>query len=218
VDKPSRRRTAVKEDELAIELQALPLGASNEERDERRLGESDRELVAASQLRPSSFVALYDRYFDRVFGYVRLRVRDRAACEDATSQVFTNALARIGEFRGEGSFAAWLFSIARNAAVDVRRTGSRESVSDDALAVLPDPRPGPEERLLERERRERLTNLLARLRPDQQELLALRYGAGLSFNEISVLVGGEPGALRVRVHRILDELRRRYPDDERRPQ
>jgi RNA polymerase sigma-70 factor (ECF subfamily) len=214
VDKPSRRRRAVKEDELAIELRMLPLGASSEERDERLLDGSDRELVAAAQRRPSSFVALYDRYFDRVFGYVRLRVRDRVVCEDVTSQVFTNALARIGEFRGEGSFAAWLFCIARNAAIDVRRAGSRERVSDDALAALPDPQPGPEDRLLARERRARLMSLLTQLRPDQQELLALRYGAGLSFNEISVLVGGEPGALRVRVHRILDELRRRYPDDE----
>jgi RNA polymerase sigma-70 factor (ECF subfamily) len=145
---------------------------------------------------------------------VRLQVRDRAACEDITSQVFTNALARIGEFRGEGSFAAWLFRIARNAVADARRAGSPQRVSAEALSVLPDPRPGPEELVLERERQARLASLLVRLRPDQRELLALRYGAGLSFGEIGALVGAEPGALRVRVHRILGELRQWYPDEQ----
>ena len=70
------------------------------------------------------FLALYDRYFDRVLGYVRLRIRDDATCEDVTSTVFTTALAQLGRFRGDGSFAGWLFQIARNAVRDVHRRPS----------------------------------------------------------------------------------------------
>jgi DNA-directed RNA polymerase specialized sigma24 family protein len=65
----------------------------------------DAELVAAARGQPREFLALYDRYFDRVLSYVRLRIRDPAACEDVTSHVFTTALEQIGRFRGEGSFA-----------------------------------------------------------------------------------------------------------------
>ena len=81
----------------------------------------DAALVVAAREEPRRFLALYDRYFDRVLGYVRLRIRDDATCEDVTSTVFTTALAQLGRFRGDGSFAGWLFQIARNAVRDVHR-------------------------------------------------------------------------------------------------
>src|SRR6516165_1033186 len=81
----------------------------------------DADLVAAARARPSEFLALYDRYFARVLGYVRVRIRDGATCEDVTSHVFTTALAEIGRFRGHGPFAGWLFQIARNAVYDAQR-------------------------------------------------------------------------------------------------
>ena len=75
----------------------------------------DAALVAAAREEPQAFLALYDRYFERVLGYVRLRIRDEAACEDVTSTVFTTALGQLWRFRGDGTFAGWLFQIARNA-------------------------------------------------------------------------------------------------------
>jgi Sigma-70 region 2 len=69
----------------------------------------DADLVAAARAQPSEFLALYDRYFARVLGYVRVRIRDGTTCEDITSHVFTTALAEIGRFRGQGPFAGWLF-------------------------------------------------------------------------------------------------------------
>ena len=52
------------------------------------------------------------------------------------------------------------------------------------------------------------------LEQEQQHLLALRYGAGLAFDEIGTVVGAAPGTVRVRMHRILEQKRRRYPDDD----
>jgi RNA polymerase sigma-70 factor (ECF subfamily) len=184
----------------ALELPALRIG--------RR--EPDAALVAAARDDPQAFLALYDRYFDRVLGYVRLRIRDESACEDVVSTVFTTALGRLRQFRGDGAFAGWLFQIARNAALDVQRTR--------ATAPLPDERstsePGPEERLLASERAARLHASIRLLTPEQQHLLGLRYGAGLAFDEIGAIVGAAPGTVRVRMHRILEELRRRYSDDD----
>jgi RNA polymerase sigma factor (sigma-70 family) len=56
--------------------------------------------------------------------------------------------------------------------------------------------------------------VVGRLKPEQQHLLALRYGAGLAFDEIAEIVGADPGTVRVRMHRIIEELRRRYPHDD----
>lgn len=169
----------------------------------------DARLVAAARAEPQAFLALYDRYVDRVLGYARLRIRDSATCEDVTSHVFTTALARLGDFRGEGTFAGWLFQIARNAVYDVQRRPAFEQLDDE----LPSGGHELDERLLAQERVERLRRLVATLEPEQQHLLALRYGAELSFEEIGAGLGIAAGTVRVRLHRLLNQLRERYPHD-----
>jgi RNA polymerase sigma-70 factor, ECF subfamily len=175
-----------------------------------RPGDSDAELVAAARANPREFLALYDRYFDRVLGYVRLRIRDSATCEDVTSRVFTTALEQIDRLRGEGSFAGWVFQITRNAVRDAQRQRIPEPFGPDRAAA----NPTPEERVLELERARELHALIGRLRPEQQHLLALRYGAGLPYEEIGAIVGRAPATVRVRMHRILQELRLRYSHDD----
>jgi RNA polymerase sigma-70 factor, ECF subfamily len=170
----------------------------------------DAVLVLAAREDPRRFLALYDRYFDRVLGYVRLRIRDEATCEDVTSTVFTTALAQLGRFRGHGTFAGWLFQIARNAVRDVHRKPRLEPLPLEAACSELD----VEEQFLARERAVRLHAMIGVLEPEQQHLLALRYGAGLAFDEIGAIVGAAPGTVRVRMHRILEELRRRYPNDD----
>jgi RNA polymerase sigma-70 factor (ECF subfamily) len=170
----------------------------------------DTALVAAARENPEAFLALYDRYFDRVLGYVRLRIRDASTCEDVASTVFTTALGQLRRFRGDGTFAGWLFQIARNAVRDVQRRPDSAPLLDDAAASEPD----VEERFLAYERAAELHTLIRLLTPEQQHLLALRYGAGLAFDEIGAIVGAAPGTVRVRMYRILEQLRRRYPNDD----
>jgi RNA polymerase sigma-70 factor (ECF subfamily) len=169
----------------------------------------DAELAAAARIHPEQFVVLYDRYFGRILGYVRLRVRDAATCEDVTSHVFTTALEQLGRFRGDGSFAGWLFQIARNAVRDAQRQRPVDPITADRAGTDP----SPEEHVLQLERSAQLRRLIGSLRPEHQHLLALRYGAGLSFEEIGEMLDCAPGTARVRMHRLLEDLRRRYPDD-----
>jgi RNA polymerase sigma-70 factor (ECF subfamily) len=144
----------------------------------------DAALVASARSDPSRFAVLYDRYFDRVHGYVRVRIGDRAAGEDVTSEVFCRALAKLHAFRGRGPFAAWLFRIARNAVRDEQRRRPRSAVDPaaaaDAMAALG---PGPEDIALAHERALRLRAAIAEFGRSEQHLLALRYGAGLSGEE-----------------------------------
>jgi len=175
----------------------------------RRPVDPDARLVAAACVEPQAFGALYDRYFQRVLAYVRLRVHDVAACEDVTSLVFTTALGQLDSFRGEGTFAGWLFQIARNAVYDAQRRSGFEQLPEELPWLGPD----PEQRLVDEERAELLRRLIRSLAPEQQHLLALRYGAGLSFVDIGAILGASEGTVRVRLHRLLHQLKEGYPDD-----
>jgi RNA polymerase sigma-70 factor (ECF subfamily) len=170
----------------------------------------DSALVAAAQQDPQAFFTLYDRYFERVLGYVRLRIRDEATCEDVVSTVFTTALGQLRRFRGHGTFAGWLFQIARNAVRDVQRRPAVLPLPDEATASELD----VEDRFLAYERAAELHSEISLLTPEQQHLLGLRYGAGLAFDEIGAMVGAAPGTVRVRMHRTLEQLRRRYSHDD----
>jgi RNA polymerase sigma-70 factor (ECF subfamily) len=174
-----------------------------------RTVDPDADLVTAAREKPEAFLALYDRYFSRVLGYVRLRIRDEATCEDVTSTVFTTALGQLRRFRGDGTFAGWLFQIARNSVRDVQREAGVVPLPHDPTSFEPD----MEERVLAYERAAKLHTHIRLLTPEQQDLLGLRYGAGLAFDQIGAIVGAAPGTVRVRMHRILEQLRERYPND-----
>src|SRR5687767_12440287 len=81
-----------------------------------------------------AFKDLYSGYFDRIYGYVCVILRDRHEAEDVTQQVFVKAMQAIGGYEGSpgSSFDAWLFRIARNAVMDVMRRGRRVKVEDPA--------------------------------------------------------------------------------------
>lgn len=177
----------------------------------------DARRVADAQTDPARFVALYDLYIDRIHDYVRLRVANPTVAEDVTSHVFMTALAHIGAFKVQegGSFAAWLFRIAHNAVQDIYRQRPVRHDVDDLLGGVSDPEPGPETQALREDRAAVLRRTVALLKQEQQHLIALRYGAGLSTDEIARATGKSAGSVRVSLHRALRALRRRYPDDER---
>jgi RNA polymerase sigma-70 factor (ECF subfamily) len=65
-----------------------------------------------------AFVTLYDRYFHRIYNYMRVRILDAELADDLTSQVFERAFKNIHTYRPESApFGGWLFAIARNALV-----------------------------------------------------------------------------------------------------
>src|SRR5689334_4211246 len=92
------------------------------------LSEADeRRLVEAAQQDLACFDAVYEKYFDLVYAYVARRVRDRAATEDLTSEVFRKALANLPRFKWTGApFGAWLLRIASNLIADRAKRVARE--------------------------------------------------------------------------------------------
>ena len=166
--------------------------------------DADAALVERARHDPEAFAVLYDAFALPVYGYCLARLGHREAAEDATSLVFAKALAALPAFRG-GTFRGWLFTIAHHTVVDELRR-RRPSAPLEAALPAPDPAPSPERLALANERRRALAAALARLAPDQRQVVELRL-AGLSGAEVARATGRSPGAVAVAQHRAVRRLR-----------
>lgn len=155
----------------------------------------------------SSLGLLFERHHVALFGFLSRLTGDRSAAEDLVQEVFVRILKYRATYRDGGSFETWLFRIARNARVDhFRKRRWIESVPDERLDGPADA-PGPAHRL-ERERdADRLKRALLALREDRRELIVLARYQGMKYEAIAELLGIEIGAVKVRVHRAMKELR-----------
>jgi RNA polymerase sigma-70 factor (ECF subfamily) len=160
---------------------------------------------------PQDFAAWYEAHRGVIYRYVRFRVATREAAEDVTSDVFLKALRFLGRYDPNRAPArAWLLHIARNAVADHLRVLRRRRSLHVSLDRVPDlviDTPSPEERILSEERMQKLLNCNRTLRPADQEILSLRYGAELSNHEIAETLGITDNAAAVRVHRALSRLK-----------
>jgi RNA polymerase sigma factor (sigma-70 family) len=168
-------------------------------------------LIAPAQEMPAdadlSFEELYRSSRDDVYAYVAALLRDRSAAEDVTAAAFERAYRKRRRFdRRRGSGRAWLFGIARNAALDELRRRRRRRADLDPEAAE-DLAPSPLAQVEQNARREAVRSALAELAPREQELVALRYFAGLSHAEIAEIAGISESNAATRLHRALTKLR-----------
>jgi RNA polymerase sigma-70 factor (ECF subfamily) len=171
---------------------------------------ADKRVRPPSGL-PHDFEAWYEEHRATVFRYIRFRVATREAAEDVTSDVFMKALRSIERYDPQrASPRTWLLRIARNAVTDylraLRRRGSLH-VSLDRVPDLVADVPSQDERVLKEERIQKLLNGSRMLRKADQEILSLRYGAGLGNGEIAEALGISNNAVAVRLHRALKRLK-----------
>jgi RNA polymerase sigma-70 factor (TIGR02952 family) len=166
-------------------------------------------LVAQAVAEPAAFAAIYDHYFPRVYNYVRYRVGDAQEADDLTAQVFERALVHIGGYRPERApFAVWLFAIACNAVNDhLRAQRRRRWLSLEALRDQTSGDPQPEEFVTHDETRAELLEAVTRLSDREQDLIALKFGAGLTNPRIAELTGLSLSNVGVILYRAVRRLR-----------
>jgi RNA polymerase sigma-70 factor (ECF subfamily) len=155
----------------------------------------------------AAFDELYRSSRDDVYAYAAGLLRDRAAAEDVTATAFERAYRKRRRFDPrKGTPRAWLFGIARNAALDElrRRKRGAELVAepvDDAA----EPAEQPADAAL---RRAALRAAMAELSPRERELVALKYFGGLANAEIAEVTGVTESNAGTRLHRVIEKLRR----------
>jgi RNA polymerase sigma-70 factor (ECF subfamily) len=159
----------------------------------------------------SVFAALYSRYFDRIYGYLRIALRDRHEAEDMAQQVFMKAFESLRSYEMRRPFRAWLFTVARNTAISSLRKQSRSETMDPAK--LAERSKGANE---EAERwalswisDHDLAFLVERLPVRQRQVLALRYLLDLRAREVAAIMDCSENEVRMLQHRAQKFLRER---------
>jgi RNA polymerase sigma factor (sigma-70 family) len=167
-------------------------------------------LVATAEEAPReadlAFDSLYRSSRDDVYSYVASLVRDPAAAEEVTATAFERAYRKRSRFDpSRGEPRAWLFGIARNAALDeLRHRGRQAELGAEPADLASAP---AHESAEASERRLALTGALATLEPRERELIALKFFAGLTNAEIAQVLGiGESNA-GTKLHRAMTKLR-----------
>jgi RNA polymerase sigma-70 factor (ECF subfamily) len=164
---------------------------------------------------PQAFKPIYEQYFPRVHAYIRYRVSNSQDAEDIVSDVFFKAIRELGRFkwRGDGSFAGWLFRIAHNLIVDYFRKNKhagQPSTSNDNLVALSGHSPLPEEIVTQQETFQQMRALIALLSPRRQEIITLRFFGGLRNLEIARILRLDERTVAAHLSRGLQDLRREY--------
>ena len=157
------------------------------------------------------FDALYRSCRDDVYAYVASILRDRTAAEDVTAAAFERAYRRRRTYRARrGSERAWLYGIARNAALDELRRRRRSATLQ---TEPPDPDSVPaEETAEETVRAATVRAAVQRLDARDRELIALKFYAGLSNSELARVLGVSESNAGTMLHRAVTQLRKACHD------
>lgn len=172
----------------------------------------ERRLVEAAQQDFACFGAVYEKYFNLVYAYVTRRVRDRAATEDLTSEVFRKALANLPRFKWTGApFGAWLIRIASNLIADRAKRDAREDQehSAEGLNNRAEPKLAQAQQtdLEAAERRAYVIRLVDELPEDQRRVVRMRFAEEKSIGEIAAELNRTEGAVKQLQFRALQSLR-----------
>jgi RNA polymerase sigma-70 factor (ECF subfamily) len=156
---------------------------------------------------------LYRACRDDVYAYVATVLRDRHLAEDVTAQAFERAFRRRRLFDPRrGSERAWLFGIARNAALDELRR--RKHTVPAAEVRQPEDADRESEQLESILRRATIVDAVLTLRPRERELIALKFHAGLTNSEIARVLGVSESNAATMLHRTIAKLRKACNEDD----
>lgn len=153
--------------------------------------------------------ALYRQLLPRIYNFFRYRVGNDQVAEDLTATTFEKAWRKRHRYRRDlGAFSTWIYTIARNVATDYYRR-ERPMIPLEAVPDLV--QEGSVEQNVERqEDRARLAVLFSQLSEREQELIALKYGAGLTNRAIATLVGLSESNVGTLLHRVVKKLQKKW--------
>lgn len=177
------------------------------------------EILAGEARRGSetAFRELVERYERPVYALILRIVRDPSTAEDLAQEAFLRAFRALDRFDPTRKFSSWIFKIAHNGALDhLRRQGldteplERENDDGSPRELPADPHAeNPFRELSSREVGLALQEAIASLRPQYREVLELRFGQELSYDEIGEVLGLPLGTVKIHIFRARQELAKR---------
>ena len=172
----------------------------------------DDELELLNRARAfdkDALALIHEHYYQRIYRYISFRIADAQTADDLTSEVFTRFLSAIKE-RGTppNTIRGWLFGAARNVLKEQYRQQNQVNWTelDESIAGGGQT---PEQRLEDNLDKQNLRRAVAELTPEQQHVLALRFGYGLPVSEVAEAVNKSEGSVKMTQMRAIAALAKR---------
>ena len=158
----------------------------------------------------AAFLELYERYREPIFRFAYRLLGSVEIAEDVTHDCFLSLIRKPENYRPErASLKTYLYAAARNLALKHFRSQGRETGLDEVIEEPKDsPRRGPLRRLLDEELATLVRDAVFSLPPLQREALILFEYEGLSLNEVAEIAGTDAGAIKARLYRAREGMRR----------
>ena len=167
----------------------------------------DDDLVLNARTQADALGRLYEMHYERILGFCVYRLFNKEIAEDVTSAVFLEVARSIRLFRGRTvkDFQSWLYAISANQAnAYIRKTSRRKKLLEEAAGSMTafadqGTNNSPDWPVL--------YTAILKLKPQHQTIVTLRFFENLQYEQIAQILDVKEATLRVRLHRILNELR-----------
>jgi RNA polymerase sigma-70 factor (ECF subfamily) len=179
----------------------------------------ESQVVKLRRGDPRAFGEILEKYQHRMYRFLLRLVRDRALAEDLFQQTWLRVVERIGQYDPARNFEAWLFSVARNLAIDHFRRYRPESLDEPAgdgagsvtrADLLASGARSPLDGVLAQERSEQMSAALGRLPLIYREILTLRFEEEMKIEEIAAAIGVPLSTVKTRLRRGMNQLREAF--------
>ena len=159
------------------------------------------------------FSKIYDRYIDKIYRFIFLKVNSQEIAQDLTSETFLRGWESFKNGNKIENPQAFLYKIARNLVTDHYREKGRAQVVSAEFIPIVDPRQNLEEKSLLNSDIDNVKMALASLPEEYQDVIIWHYLDGLAFSEIGQILHKSENAVRVQTHRALEKLRKKLNHD-----
>jgi len=168
----------------------------------------DRVLDGLQNLDQQSIGVIYDKYFSEIYRYVLYRIGDTTLAEDIASDVFVRLLEAVQSGRPpQTNLKGWLIGTASHVVTDHLRQKYRRP-EEEISESMPDRGPSLAAEVDQREQNRMVNDAYAQLTPEQQHVLALRFGQGYSLEETAAFMNKNVNAVKALQFRALAALQR----------
>jgi RNA polymerase sigma-70 factor (ECF subfamily) len=170
---------------------------------------ADAELVELAKDSKEAFGVLYERYVEKIYKYIYYRTGNHQDAEDLAAAVFFRAMGHIADYTDRGvPFQAWLYRIAHNLVANWHRDrGRRKIIPLEEFVNSGLHFDAPDSAAEDKEEKAQLLRAIEHLPEERQQLLYLKFVAGLSNAEVGDILDRTEGAIKSLYHRTLIALR-----------
>ena len=175
--------------------------------------ESDEKLMEYIQRgNRKAFEKIYDRYKDRIYGFIMNMTNNQQIAQDLSHDVFLKVMRKAEQFSNEYKFSTWIFTIAKNTTLDHFKKKSEvthgldKEQNQNWIDATVDPDADIEMKAIEKADREIVKKCLENLKPDHKEVLLLRIYSELSYDEITKIMDKSLSSIKSLINRAKASL------------